>query len=601
MLGFIALGSLQTGAYRQPEIELMQAFASQVAQVLEKAWMAEQSHRRTEELEVLSSISFALDQAESGENTLFAIVDQVTKFFGASQGAFLAPDRDELYLAVKVSQNEALVGMLHPRKDDLLWQTLAGGQTAVVADAHDPMYQNSAEIYRRLWGEARSAVLVPIRSADATFGILCLAFGERRRFTPQDMRLYNAVAEIAGASLHRAVILEALERQVEVRTQHLSTLYHINAVASEPLELQTILEQLLEVTLASLGSQAGAIHFLDERGGELYLAAHRNFPKDVFPAFESLSLTDRFWNDLVHSSTPFLVPDIASEPRAPAAMLQVREVVNQASPGNSKAGAAYIGAPIRAKGGVLGLLSLFGETVLDYTIEDITLFMTIADQIGSSVERARLMRQAEMAAVIEERQRLARELHDSVTQLLYSQVLFSGAGLKVLRQGNQRLAEQHIERIDQAAQQALREMRLLVYQLRPSDYLDDGLAYALQRRLEAVEKRTSIDAQLVLSGELDLDEAVEISLYRIAEEALNNTLKHAQASSVSVKITSSERKVVLEIADDGRGFDLEAARRSGGMGLDNMYERAAALGGKLQVLTNPGEGARIIVEIEVEK
>jgi signal transduction histidine kinase len=163
------------------------------------------------------------------------------------------------------------------------------------------------------------------------------------------------------------------------------------------------------------------------------------------------------------------------------------------------------------------------------------------------------------------------------------------------------LAEQHIERIDQAAQQALREMRLLVYQLRPSDYLDDGLAYALQRRLEAVEKRTSIDAQLVLSGELDLDEAVEISLYRIAEEALNNTLKHAQASSVSVKITSSERKVVLEIADDGRGFDLEAARRSGGMGLDNMYERAAALGGKLQVLTNPGEGARIIVEIEVEK
>jgi two-component system NarL family sensor kinase len=90
---------------------------------------------------------------------------------------------------------------------------------------------------------------------------------------------------------------------------------------------------------------------------------------------------------------------------------------------------------------------LFGETILDYTIEDITLFMTIADQIGSLVERARLAQQAEIAAVVQERQRLARELHDSVTQLLYSQVLFSGASLKVLRQGNTSLAEQHLARI----------------------------------------------------------------------------------------------------------------------------------------------------------
>jgi two-component system NarL family sensor kinase len=129
---------------------------------------------------------------------------------------------------------------------------------------------------------------------------------------------------------------------------------------------------------------------------------------------------------------------------------------------------AFIGAPIRAKGQVLGLLSLFDRTILDYSLEDITLFMTIADQIGSSIERARLMKQAEIAAVVQERQRLARELHDSVTQLLYSQVLFAGAGLKVLSQGDSSLAEQHLARIDQAAQQALKEMRLLVYQLRLS-------------------------------------------------------------------------------------------------------------------------------------
>jgi len=237
--------------------------------------------------------------------------------------------------------------------------------------------------------------------------------------------------------------------------------------------------------------------------------------------------------------------------------------------------------------------------MLDYSVEDVTLFMTIADQIGGSVERARLMHQAELAAVVEERQRLARELHDSVTQLLYGQVLFSGAGLKVLRQENRELAEQHLARIEQAARQALREMRLLVYQLQPSDSLADGLAIALERRLDSVERRTGIDARLGLIGDLDLDEATEMTLYRVAEEALNNTLKHAGAHSVQVNILSLDGKVRLEISDDGCGFDPAAKSGTGGMGLTSMSERSAAVGGKLEVLSAPDQGTRIILEVEV--
>jgi signal transduction histidine kinase len=246
-------------------------------------------------------------------------------------------------------------------------------------------------------------------------------------------------------------------------------------------------------------------------------------------------------------------------------------------------------------------MSVFAETVLEHSAEDITLFMTIADQIGGLVERARLMEGAELAAVVEERQRLARELHDSVTQLLYSQVLFSGAGLKVLRQGNQELAESHLARIDQAALQALKEMRLLVYQLRPSDTLDEGLVSALERRLEAVERRTGIDARLVLEGVLDLDEGAEIALYRIAEEALNNTLKHAGARRVQITIRSEDGRLRLEITDDGCGFDWDEKIGSGGMGLSNMRERTAALGGELQVLSQPGQGTRVILEMEVSE
>jgi signal transduction histidine kinase len=201
--------------------------------------------------------------------------------------------------------------------------------------------------------------------------------------------------------------------------------------------------------------------------------------------------------------------------------------------------------------------------------------------------------------VVQERQRLARELHDSVTQLLYSQVLFAGAGLKVLHQGDSGLAEQHLARIDQAAQQALKEMRLLVYQLRPSDYLDEGLVGALERRLQAVENRTSLNAQLVVEGKLNLDEAEEVALYRIAEEALNNILKHAQARSVSIILRGLDSRVILEVVDDGIGFDQQQAAGSGGVGLSSMRERTSALGGQIKIDSQPGKGTHILVIFEV--
>jgi signal transduction histidine kinase len=257
--------------------------------------------------------------------------------------------------------------------------------------------------------------------------------------------------------------------------------------------------------------------------------------------------------------------------------------------------------PLRAKGSSLGLMSFYSQERLEFTPDEITLLMTIADQVGSSVERARLIHKAEQAAVIEERQRLARELHDSVTQLIYGQVLFAGASLKVMQQGNQTLLQQHLARLDQAAQQALREMRLLVYELRPSDHLEEGLVNALRRRLEAVERRTGMNAQLSVIGEISLDEATEMALYRIAQEALNNTLKHSAASAVEVSLVTSEKGFRLEIADNGSGFDYPEKLTAGGMGLGSMQDRIEALHGTLEVITSPGNGTRVIAAFEEVK
>jgi len=597
MLGFLSLGSLQVNEYQPSNADMIQAFAAQVANVLQKAWMDEQTQRRTEELEVLSSITSALGQAEASEKTLFAILEQLSKFFNAAKGAFLLPDEASSSLIVKVSVGGSIAGESHPiskrqaSQEDLLWSVFTNGKISVVSETIHKNQSTSGEIYHRLWDGCQSAVLIPLITGVTTFGILTFGFENRRKFSPANLRLFDAVAEIAGASLRRAVVLESLERQVNIRTQHLSTLYNINTVASEPLELQNILDQLLEITLYSMNSNIGSIHFLDEKGKELYLVARKNIPPEIIFFWENLSLKVDFWQDLVDSSNPLVIPDVKIRSGIPRAIQEM----------GARGRQTYLGATIRAKGQVLGLLSIFGENIRDYTIEDITLFITIADQIGSSVERARLMKQAELAAVVQERQRLARELHDSVTQLLYGQVLFSGAGLKVLKQGNLQLAEQHLSRIDQAALQALREMRLLLFELRPSDTLDEGLVEALGRRLEAVEKRTGIDAKVFVEGELEVDESTEMGLYRIAEEALNNTLKHAHATEVIVKISCLKDLIQLQIQDNGKGFELSEKVKSGGMGLMNMYERAAALGGKLEILTAPEQGTKISVDIEAKK
>jgi len=159
----------------------------------------------------------------------------------------------------------------------------------------------------------------------------------------------------------------------------------------------------------------------------------------------------------------------------------------------------------------------------------------------------------------------------------------------------------HLGRLGEVARQALKEMRLLIYELRPPVLEQEGLVGALQQRLDAVEGRAGVEARLLVEGDVELAAPVEEALYRIALEALNNTLKHAAATTVTVRISFDRDGVELEVVDDGRGFDPEAARDGGGMGLVTMRERAGQLGGRLTVLSAPGEGTRVTVSVGTDE
>jgi signal transduction histidine kinase len=198
-------------------------------------------------------------------------------------------------------------------------------------------------------------------------------------------------------------------------------------------------------------------------------------------------------------------------------------------------------------------------------------------------------------AIATERNRLAGDLHDSVTQGLYGIVLHADAAKGQLASNNRDRALDYLDEIKSAGKDALAEMRLLIFELRPPVLEREGLAAALETRLYAVEQRAGLKADFKAELHSNLPPEIEEGCYRIAQEALNNTLKHAEAQHVRVQLSQTEQIVKLEICDDGKGFEPVSAQNQGGMGLSNMYNRAKQLGGQLSIQSSPGEGTQIVL------
>jgi signal transduction histidine kinase len=210
-------------------------------------------------------------------------------------------------------------------------------------------------------------------------------------------------------------------------------------------------------------------------------------------------------------------------------------------------------------------------------------------------ENTRLSQQSQELAVLEERNRLARDLHDSITQSLYAITLNAEIAARLLGSGETNKTALSLQELKTLALDALGEMRLMIYELRPSVFEQEGLVAALQARLDAVEGRVGLQTNLVLHGDIRLSHQWEAGLYRIAQEALNNVLKHAHASHVSITLAQDAQSIAMEIADDGVGFDPLLARDAGGMGLRIMQERARELGFDFEVLSRPGQGIKILL------
>jgi signal transduction histidine kinase len=250
---------------------------------------------------------------------------------------------------------------------------------------------------------------------------------------------------------------------------------------------------------------------------------------------------------------------------------------------------------------ILTLVDVISLNILTNAVLRMGLIVLALVLSAGLAERINIYRQERNEAIFEERIRLARDLHDSTTQSLYSALLFSETGKKLTERGDLEEAAYYQSRVSDVVHEALKEMRLLVFELRPLKLEQEGLVGALQMRLDAVESRSGIEARLHAEDIRSLPPRISENLYYVTQEALNNSLKHANADKVMVDIEVNGKNLMMDIIDDGQGFNLEDAYDRGGMGLVNMHERIKNIDGELRIQSKPGEGTKIEVSIPMEK
>jgi signal transduction histidine kinase len=247
--------------------------------------------------------------------------------------------------------------------------------------------------------------------------------------------------------------------------------------------------------------------------------------------------------------------------------------------------------PLIYQGRVVGALS--GYYPRGYRLSEAeTVFLKIvADHAAAIAENARLFTDAQANVALEERQRLARELHDSVSQALFAIALGAKTALQHLDQEPAR-ARAPLDYVVQLAEAGMAEMRALIFELRPESLEKEGLVGALAKQTAALRARYGITINDFIGAEPEASLAVKEALFRIAQEALNNTAKHARASRVELHLELVGETLVAEVRDDGAGFEPDA-QFPGHLGLQSMRERAFRLGGDVEITSSIGHGTTV--------
>jgi signal transduction histidine kinase len=555
--------------------------------------------------EIMETDAFELVSGEAAENAELAAVLDAMKAPTAEPGVFVETvtlDGEDFFVAYTS-------------------MPLPGGSLAVAAPV-DEVTAQAAEITAGIEDEGNRTFVVMLVAMAALFvvGLAGASYLNRSLLLVPLRRLFAATDAVAAGDLGTKVELarndelgtlaesfntmvaklreseRRLAQQVEERTRELSALLEVSRAVASTLEGRAVVATILD--------QLGAV--TEHTGASILLAR-----EDAFEVVEGRSITGS--RAEVGARIPFHVAPVLS-----AAMTSGQTVIIDDVQADEPLAADYrasinsiglldqppfnvirswMAVPLAHKDRTLGMLTLSWTEPAYFTEDHARLARAFADQAAVAMENARLFEQAGQVAAIEERQRLARELHDSVSQALYGIALGARTAKTQLERDPAKAAEP-VDYILSLAEAGLAEMRSLIFELRPESLATEGLVAALDKQVAAGRARYGIAIDADIGDEPDAPLETKEALYRIAQEALHNVVKHARATHVTLSLAREDSTLKLQIVDNGAGFD-PGADFAGHLGLKSMRERAALLGGTLEVTSGAGQGTTIIATLPV--
>ena len=396
-----------------------------------------------------------------------------------------------------------------------------------------------------------------------------------------DISALELVAGMLISLLQREYLIQSLEEQVAERTHQMTTFLDMTMLKEPSHDLADILQPTLLSIIQIVDCDAVVIYITNEEESKLELTAQRGISFGARKYLDEIELNANLANwlrkneSIERSGNLILGSDFPNR-----FFIQGYH--------------SFLGSPIHTDRLLFGLLNCYRIANQPFSPFQKTFVSALGDLLGIIIENHHLKIEAEELATVEERQRLAREIHDAISQSVYSLSLFARSANDAVGEGDQKKLISNLEDIETTALQAMREMRLLLYQLRESGK-DKDIASSLRNRFQQVENRLGIQAIQNVDPNINYPPKIRYEIWRILVESLNNIVKHANATRVFVEIACKSDHLSVLIQDNGKGFDVNAY--SPGMGLKNIQTRAESVGGTLEITSKIGEGTNLLINI----
>ncbi|MBN1314868.1 MAG: GAF domain-containing sensor histidine kinase [Anaerolineales bacterium] len=496
--------------------------------------------------------------------------------------------RDGVYAKASIKPGEGVAG-----------QVFLTGEPMIIKDYH--RWEGKLDIFD--YPPATSSVLgVPMICQQQTVGVLIIDSNPNERiFSQDDVHLATILANLGAVAIRNMTLFQdlrlrseqlntILKKQVEQRTAELAhralqleTSARVSREITSILDIDELLAMVVDLIDQTFGYYCVQIFLVEPVTNRFKLRAssrktNKVSGRETLPEFVPDELNRR----VIESSHHLLVDDVKRDRRYPA-FTQVKSVESE------------LIVPLIVGKRVIGTMAVAGDKPGAFGQDDVTVIQSLGDQVAIAIENARLYEESREMAVMEERHRMARELHDSVTQALFSIDLHARAIATNLRR-DQNKAEDQISHLRLVTHDTLQEMRSLIYDLRPSHLEEYGLVGALREEIDRFKNPGGPTFKLDVRDDRRLPAEVERGLFRIIQEAIRNAIKHAGANLIVVELLFDPQSVAICISDDGRGFDPAALpnnRRA--FGLIGMQERAELLKCVFSIDSKPGNGSRVRV------